>query len=133
MTQPLLCRSESSPYHALAQSLFEEILSGNLKPGEKLPPSREIAASNGVCMSTVQRALYALERERLINTNRNKKRITSDVDMIEHWKNQYIVAQLDFCIKKLHCIGVQNDEISKNVVAYLKTSAAFEKDHRQKG
>ena len=102
----------SLPYLALAQGLLINILSGKMNPGQRLPPVREIADSNGVCVTTAQRALEVLQREGLIITHRTKgKLVTSDAVQIESWKNRYIMIQMDLFIEKLHTLGLQDHEI----------------------
>jgi DNA-binding transcriptional MocR family regulator len=49
-------------YEELAQELEALILSGTLRPGERLPSVRETVASRGISPSTVFEAYYLLER-----------------------------------------------------------------------
>ena len=53
-------------YQQLAQELKEEILSGNLQKGDKLPSIRELVSRYGVNKDTVQRALRSLKDESFI-------------------------------------------------------------------
>lgn len=53
-------------YQQLANALKEEILSGNLQKGDKLPSVRELVATYGVNKDTVQRALRSLKDESFI-------------------------------------------------------------------
>ena len=53
-------------YQQLANALKEEILSGNLQKGDKLPSIRELVALYGVNKDTVQRALRSLKDESFI-------------------------------------------------------------------
>ena len=53
-------------YQQLANALKEEILSGNLQKGDKLPSIRELVATYGVNKDTVQRALRSLKDESFI-------------------------------------------------------------------
>lgn len=54
-------------YIALADALEKDINSGILKPGEKLPPQRELADRTGVNLSTVTRAFRVCELKGLIS------------------------------------------------------------------
>jgi len=54
-------------YIALADALESDINSGILKPGDKLPPQRELADLIGVNLSTVTRALRVCELKGLIS------------------------------------------------------------------
>ena len=53
-------------YQQLANALKEEILSGNLQKGDKLPSVRELVAAYRVNKDTVQRALRSLKDESFI-------------------------------------------------------------------
>ena len=53
-------------YQQLANALKEEILSGNLQKGDKLPSVRELVAAYGVNKDTVQRALRSLKDEKFL-------------------------------------------------------------------
>ena len=53
-------------YQQLANALKEEILSGNLQKGDKLPSIRELVATYAVNKDTVQRALRSLKDESFI-------------------------------------------------------------------
>ncbi|GGM32138.1 hypothetical protein GCM10011608_15820 [Micromonospora sonchi] len=55
-----------APYHRIANDIAAKIKSGELKPGDKLPSTREIAESYNVHMNTVSRALSLLHDRKLI-------------------------------------------------------------------
>ncbi|MBT2398665.1 GntR family transcriptional regulator [Streptomyces sp. ISL-100] len=54
------------PYLQAAELLREEITSGRLKPGDKLPSSRTLQERYGIASSTVQNTLRLLKSEGLI-------------------------------------------------------------------
>ncbi|UCD41241.1 MAG: GntR family transcriptional regulator [Chloroflexota bacterium] len=53
-------------YVQLAEGLIAKIESGELSPGEQLPPERELSASLGVNRMTLRRALHVLESQGMI-------------------------------------------------------------------
>ena len=57
-------------YQLLADELREEITSGRLQPGERLPPEPELCVKTGVSRSTVREALRLLASQHLIVTTR---------------------------------------------------------------
>jgi DNA-binding GntR family transcriptional regulator len=59
-------------YRRLADALREQIRSGELRPGEKLPPAKALAAEYGMDRNTVIRALSVLEGEGLVINVRGK-------------------------------------------------------------
>jgi DNA-binding FadR family transcriptional regulator len=58
-------------YELVAERLREKILEGVLKPGERLPAERELAAGLGVGRATLREAIGALNNEGLLNTRPN--------------------------------------------------------------
>ncbi|MEV6490687.1 FCD domain-containing protein [Actinoplanes sp. NPDC051633] len=57
-------------YQLLADELRNEITSGRLQPGERLPPEPELCVRTGVSRSTVREALRLLASQHLIVTTR---------------------------------------------------------------
>ena len=60
-------------YLALAQALETAIRSGELQPGDQLPPQRTVAALMGVDLTTVTRA-YGVARSRGLVEGRARRR-----------------------------------------------------------
>lgn len=57
-------------YVAVADHIVARIDAGELRPGARLPPERELAAEYGVAYLTVRRAMVELrERERIITVH----------------------------------------------------------------
>lgn len=57
-------------YESLARDLREQILTGRLRPGDRLPVEPELSARYGVSRSTVREALRVLSSQYLITTTR---------------------------------------------------------------
>ena len=82
-------RGDRPIYQQLMEQLTEQIVSGQLGAGDKVPPVRELAAEAGVNPNTMQRALADLEREGLMYTNRTSGRyVTEDREMIAKIREQ---------------------------------------------
>jgi GntR family transcriptional regulator len=56
----------------LADRIRAAIDAGELKPGDAIPPPRELAISTGVGIAVVHSALRRLEREHLVYTVRGR-------------------------------------------------------------
>ena len=63
--------SRPKTYELVAERLLAEIRARNLKPGDTLPPERELVASYGVGRSSVREALRMLESRGLIESRGN--------------------------------------------------------------
>lgn len=55
-----------APYRRIANEIAAKIKSGELRPGDKLPSTRELAESYAVHMNTASRALSLLHDRELI-------------------------------------------------------------------
>ncbi|MCB8820523.1 aminotransferase-like domain-containing protein [Microvirga rosea] len=63
-------RSGGGPrYLAIAEALLSDIQSGRLKPGDRLPPQRELAKELGLDLTTVTRAFNEARRRGLIEAS----------------------------------------------------------------
>lgn len=61
-----------APYLQVTDSLRREIASGELKPGQRLPSIRELAARFGVSAMTIQSALRELRGLELVTTQQGR-------------------------------------------------------------
>jgi len=103
--------TERPVYIQLIEQIQTEIISGNYKPGDKLPSVRDLAADATVNPNTMQRALVELERTGLLLTNRTSGRfITSDDNMIKMLKEESAKNQILEFIDKMHQLGFEPEE-----------------------
>jgi GntR family transcriptional regulator len=65
-------REPTELYEQVAAEIRRAIAAGEAKPGERLPPARDLAAVLGVNTNTVLRALRALRDERLLEFRRGR-------------------------------------------------------------
>jgi DNA-binding transcriptional MocR family regulator len=70
MWAPNLSDTGKPKYQAIADALEEDIRTGRLLPGDKLPPQRELADLLRINVSTVSRACREVERRGLIGGRR---------------------------------------------------------------
>jgi DNA-binding GntR family transcriptional regulator len=59
-------RKVAAPYAQIAQNIREEIYAGRLRPGDRVPSVRDLAAEYGVSRATADKALSALRSEGLV-------------------------------------------------------------------
>ncbi len=59
---------ETPLYHRIAEAIRQDILNGNLKPGDRLPTIRNMTAKWNCTQGTIQRAYQELSRQGLITS-----------------------------------------------------------------
>ena len=106
--------NERPIYLQLVEKLRIEIVSGNLKQGERLPSVRELALIARVNPNTMQKALVELESEGLVYTERtNGKFVTEDKKLIEKVKKELAKEKVNNYLKDMKNIGIDTDEAIK--------------------
>ena len=99
-------------YIQIVDIITKEIISGVLKPGQKIPSVREYASIFSANPNTISKALLVLEENKLIYTERtNGKYVTLDEDLINQIKNKYIDDKLNSLILEMNNIGLDINNI----------------------
>lgn len=106
--------NERPIYSQIVESMKLFIASGEMKPGGRVPPVRELAAEAGVNPNTMQRALMDLEREGLLKTVRTSGRyVTDDANVIEATKLSLAHKSAAVFLESMRRIGYGRDEIGE--------------------
>ncbi len=105
-------RGDRPIYQQLVEILTEQIVSGQLAAGEKVPAVRELAAQAGVNPNTMQRALADMEREGLMHTNRTSGRyVTEDKEMIDKIREQIASDRIAEFLAGMSQLGFSEQEV----------------------
>ncbi|HIY12528.1 MAG TPA: GntR family transcriptional regulator [Candidatus Agathobaculum merdipullorum] len=105
-------RGDRPIYQQLVEILTEQIVSGQLAAGDKVPAVRELAAQAGVNPNTMQRALTDMEREGLMYTNRTSGRyVTEDKEMIEKIREQIASDRIAEFLAGMSQLGFSEQEV----------------------
>lgn len=98
-------------YIQLVEQIKINIISGNLKPMERLPSVRDLALQTKVNPNTMQKALSELEETGLIFTERtNGKFVTADTALIAHHKKEYAEALARRYLQNMENAGFDRGE-----------------------
>jgi len=104
-------------YIQLVEQLKIHIISGKLKPGERLSSVRDLAILTKVNPNTMQKALSELEELKLIYTERtNGKFVTSNEKLIKKYKDDYAKSLINNYFKSMENIGIDKN----SAISYLK-------------
>ena len=94
-------------YQQLVDQISNYIISGRLKPAEKLPSVRDLAIIAEVNHNTIQKALFEVENLGLISTNRtNGKFVTEDAESINTIRDKILKNKIDGFMLDLEYIGI---------------------------
>ena len=106
--------NERPIYVQLVEKIRLEIISGKLKPGERILSVRELAITARVNPNTMQKALAELEDEGLIYTQRtNGKFVTENKELIEKIKKELAEEKVNNYLKDMKNIGITYQEALK--------------------
>jgi len=104
-------------YLQLVEQLKMYIISGQIKPGDRLPSVRELALQTKVNPNTMQKALLELEESGLVFTERtNGKFVTTNQTLIDKIKYEYARTLAQKYFNNMNNIGFNNND----AIEYLK-------------
>lgn len=99
-------------YIQLVEQLKNNIISGTLSVGERLPSVRELALQTKVNPNTMQKALTELEDLGLVYTDRtNGKYVTNDSNLISRYKEKQKEKLTFEYLNSMYNIGLNKEEI----------------------
>ena len=100
--------SARSLYHQIADGVRRALIEGNLKPGDRLPPGRELAVSLGVNLETVQRAYRQLADDGLVTSRVGRGTRVADSIDFDHLGIQ---DSIDALISKAAELGISGSDV----------------------
>ncbi|WP_461243888.1 GntR family transcriptional regulator [Secundilactobacillus muriivasis] len=112
-------------YYQIKTVIYDNIISGALKPGEKLPAVRQLAVELTVNVNTVQRALSEMISEAVIYSQRGKGNfVTTDVETINQLKQELVTQHLATLYDQLHRLNISDEEILADLERFMQTKGA---------
>jgi len=113
--------TNSPIYLQIADAVKRKILSGQWRPGDKIPPVRELALDLGVNPNTAQRAVVLLESEGLLRTERTSGRyVTNDKSIIERARQELTETQIGEFMGSMRGIGYASGDVLEFFKEYIK-------------
>jgi DNA-binding transcriptional regulator YhcF (GntR family) len=111
-------------YLQIAERIREQIASGEILPGGKVPTVREIAETAGVNPNTVQRALAELESSALVAAERgNGGRFVSDnPDLLGKLKHDMAQKATGDYLAKMSKLGFDKTSAGKYLTEFKEES-----------
>ncbi len=101
-------------YLQITEKIKNDIVSGELCPGMRLPSVRDLAMQLKVNPNTVQKALAELENAGLLFTERtNGKFVTDDAELIKSVRDEYAKAIAESFLSSMEKIGISRCDAIK--------------------
>lgn len=108
-------------YIQLMDIIKMQIVSGKLKPGDKLSSVRDLAMEYGVNPNTMQKALGELEWEKLVYTVRTTGRyVTEDEELIHGLRKELAEMRISEFFSELKKLGYSKAEIRELLERYME-------------
>lgn len=105
-------------YQQIMKRFRNDIACGILKPGDRVPPVRELAIDAGVNPNTMQRALAGLEAEGILRTERTSGRYVADVR--DGMRDALAQERTDEFIKDMKALGLDKDGVMALIEERMK-------------
>ena len=109
--------SNKAIFLQIRDTIREKILSGELKPGERIPSVREYGATIGVNPNTVMRTYERLTSEGVIHNKRGIGYFISDGAkdiVLESSRKEFLEEELPVVVRKMELLGLDPKEIFGN-------------------
>lgn len=97
---------------------------GVYKPGDKLPPFRDVVRESGVCMIVVREAFKRLAAEGLVNPRRGVGSIVLD-GKVKVWRGHIVIASVE--VRENHLISAMTGALRQSLMkeGYLVSFVPF--------
>ena len=105
-------------YQQIMETVIGSVLKGELKPGQKVPSVRDLAAEAKVNPNTMQRALTELEREGLlVGGGTSGRTVTTDDAILEAMRQNALEQVARECAEKFRLYGVSPADAAQLLLA----------------
>lgn len=108
-------------YIQISNIIKLQIVTKQLKSGDKLPTVRDLAETAGVNPNTVQRALSDLETEGFVYSVRTTGRfVTDNVDLAQRTRVELAQNELETFVSNMLNLGFEESELVAQLEGFLK-------------
>ena len=105
-------------YQQIMEAVYGSVLKGELKPGQRVPSVRELAAAAKVNPNTMQRALTELEREGLlVGGGTSGRTVTTDEAILIAMRKDALEEVARQCAAKFKVFGVTPAQAAQLLLA----------------
>ena len=112
-------------YAQIIDGLRQQIVSGVLRPGDKLPSVRELAATLAINPNTIQRAYAELERRGCIYVIKGKGSFVAENSAMKENRKRELMVQVSEMIDDAIRLGISEQELKQMVEIQYKAAEKF--------
>lgn len=113
--------NEAPIYLQIMDEIKLRIAKGILKPGDKVPPVRELAVKAGVNPNTMQKALAELEREGVLYAQRTAGRFVAEKNEDDDsMRDEICKKYIQNYIKGMRELGFSDDRLIQKLKIYME-------------
>ncbi len=112
-------------YEQVKDGLRRLVVTGAMRPGDKLPSVRSLASSLAINPNTIQRAYEALEREGYLYSVAGKGSFVAERNDVDENRRKELLKQFEAAAAELMFLGVSAQELSERLNE-MKTKDAEE-------
>ncbi|MBS4191416.1 GntR family transcriptional regulator [Bacillus sp. FJAT-49705] len=108
-------------YMQIVDKINQQIIRGDLLPGNKLPSVREMAIQTGVNPNTIQRTYSELERMEIVETRRGQGTfVTENDNLIKELKVRLQMEIIEGFFNNMKELGFSDEEMLSGLEFYIK-------------
>lgn len=101
-------------YIQVMEKIKQDVVTGKLKPGDKMPSSRDFSTELGINFNTVARVYKEMEMEEILFTRRGLGTfITETPEKIDRLRYEMAKKQIDTFIRGMTQIGYTKEDMIK--------------------
>ncbi len=111
-------------YMQIIEKINQQIIRGEIMPGNKLPSVREMAVQMGVNPNTIQRTYSELERMEIVETKRGQGTfVTENIALIAELKFRLQMDVIEAFVLNMKELGFTEEEMLLGLQAFINGKA----------
>jgi GntR family transcriptional regulator len=109
-------KSDTPIYEQIAQRIISQILSGSLRPGERIPSVRQLARQLSVNPNTIQKSYAGLLENGIIYSIKGKGDfVANNLNALRYMKKKELITELVQLTQEAKQAGLWIDELLSTV------------------
>lgn len=109
-------KSETPVYEQIAQNIISQVLSGSLRPGDRIPSVRQLARQLHVNPNTIQKSYAGLLKNGILYSMKGRGDFVADnINTLRYMKKKELISELIRLTREAKQAGLWIDELLSTV------------------